>query len=291
MTGKTIKLFYVSGEPTGLRVADVMNWAGIAVAVPKNHLPAFKSRPEAERPGVYMLLGDDPEAAGEVKGYIGEAEALAPRLAQHAKDESKDWWSEAVVFTSKDGNLTKAHARHLERELHQLASQAQRVNLANGSSPPGSALPESDLADMESFLEYMRLVLPPLSSRAAQMLEPKGGSKPTGPEFFYRVYKVEARMRRVAEGYVVLKGSTAVRKTFSSFSKGLAVRRDELVREGVLVEATDSEALVFTSDTVFSSSSAAAAMVAGASVSGPATWKLPDGQSLRDFEAAEFEAS
>jgi hypothetical protein len=289
VAGKTIKLFYVSGDPTGLRVADVMNWAGMAVAVPRNHLAAFKARKEADRPGVYILLGDDPDAAGEVKAYIGEAEALSSRLAQHARDEAKDWWSEAVVFTSKDGNLTKAHAKHLELALYKLAGDAQRVNLANGSEPSGAALPESDQADMDGFIEYVRLVLPPLSARAAQMLEPKGGSDRTGPEFTYKVLKAEARMRRVAEGYVVLKGSTAVKKTYPSLSKGYRARREELIRDAVMAPGPAEDLLVFSSDTVFSSSSAAAAIVSGAPQSGPAGWRLPDGRTLREVEAAELE--
>lgn len=292
MGGKTIKLFYVSGDPTGLRVADVMNWAGMAVAVPRNHLAAFKARKEASRPGVYILLGDDPDAPGEVRGYIGEAEALASRLAQHAKDDSKDWWSEAVAFTSKDGNLTKAHAKHLELALYELAGAAARVNLANNSEPSGAALPESDLADMEGFLEYVRLVLPPLSARASQMLEPRGGTDRSGPEFVYRVLEAEARMKRVAEGYVVLKGSTAVKKISASLGKGYRARREELQREGGLASAAaNDELLTFTADTVFPSSSAAAAVVAGSPQSGPAGWRLPDGRTLGAVEEAELEGS
>ncbi|NTX33573.1 GIY-YIG nuclease family protein [Myxococcus sp. CA051A] len=289
MAGKTIKLFFVDGDPSGLRVADVMNWAGIALAVPRNHLPQFKSRKEAVRPGVYILLGDDPDAVGEVRGYIGETEALGLRLAQHARDSSKEWWTEAVVFTSKDGNLTKAHAKHLELALHTLASEAARVNLTNGAAPSGAALPESDLADMEGFLEYVRLTLPPLSGRAGQMLEPRSGTRTSGPEFTYLVLKAQARMRRSSEGYVVLRGSTAVRKTYDSISKGYRALREGLIRDGTLVPHESAELLLFRTDAVFTSSSAAAVVVAGSPQSGPAGWRLPDGTSLGAVEAAELE--
>ena len=290
MSGKTLKLFYVSGEPAGMRVADVMNWAGMAVAVPKSHLAKFKGRREASRPGVYILLGDDPDAPGEVRGYIGEAEDLGLRLAQHARDPSRDWWTEAVVFTSKDGSLTKAHAKHLELSLWQLAREAQKVNLANGNEPSGAALPESDKADMDGFLEYVRLALPPLSFRAAQMLEPRGGTDRTGPEFNYKVLGADARMRRVAEGYVVLTGSTAVRKTYSSLSKGYRVQREALIRDGVMVPGPSEDLWTFVSEAVFSSSSAAAAVVAGCPQSGPSGWRLSDGRTLAQVEAAELEA-
>lgn len=289
MAGKTIKLFFVDGEPSGLRVADVMNWAGIALAVPRNHLPQFKARREAARPGVYVLLGDDPDVVGEVRGYIGEAEALGQRLAQHARDSAKEWWTEAVVFTSKDGNLTKAHAKHLELALHKLASGAARVNLTNGVVPSGAALPESDLADMESFLEYVRLTLPPLSGRAGQMLEPRSGTRTSGPEFTYSVLQAQARMRRSSEGYVVLRGSTAVRKISDSLSKGYRAIREGLIRDGTLTLRESDDLMVFSADAVFTSSSAAAGVVAGSSQSGPAGWRLPDGTSLGAVEAAELE--
>lgn len=289
MAGKTIKLFFVDGEPSGLRVADVMNWAGIALAVPRNHLRQFKARREASRPGVYILLGDDPDVVGEVRGYIGETEALGPRLAQNAREPTLEWWTEAVVFTSKDGSLTKAHAKHLELALHRLASEAARVNLTNVVAPSGAALPESDLDAMESFLKYMRLTLPPLSGRAGQMFEPRSGTRTRGPEFTFSVLNAQARMRRSSEGYVVLRGSTAVRKVSDSLSRGYRAIREGLMRDGTLTLRESDDLLVFNSDAAFTSSSAAAGVVAGSSQSGPAGWRLPDGTSLGAVEAAELE--
>lgn len=48
------------------------------------------------------------------KNYLAEAEAreLDRLVAQHNKDESKEFWDRACIVTSKDQNLTKAHDRH-----------------------------------------------------------------------------------------------------------------------------------------------------------------------------------
>ena len=73
-------------------------------------------REETSRTGVYVLLGDDPEALGQQLAYIGEGDEVRDRLAQHARSEEqggKDFWDRAIVLTSKDANLTKAHARYL----------------------------------------------------------------------------------------------------------------------------------------------------------------------------------
>jgi hypothetical protein len=59
-------------------------------------------------------------------------------LKQHARaDEQggKDFWGRAIVLTSKDANLTKAHARYLESRFITLARQARRSRLINGTAP------------------------------------------------------------------------------------------------------------------------------------------------------------
>ena len=61
--------------------------------------------------------------------------------------------------------------------------------------------------------------------------------------------------------------------------------RKTLLEKGVLRE--DGDFLVFTSDYSFSSASAAAATVIGASANGRILWKLPDGRTYADWEASQ----
>ena len=83
---------------------------------------------------------------------------MLPRLDQHAK--SKDFWTHAAVFTSKDQNLNKAHVQYLEARLVTLASEAKRAELDNGNMPRVAALSEADVADADGFLADMLLCLP-----------------------------------------------------------------------------------------------------------------------------------
>ena len=62
--GKSIRLFLADGTPGGLLTAEIMNWTGHVVAAPRSDLAALMSRPECSRTGLYILLGDDPEAPG-----------------------------------------------------------------------------------------------------------------------------------------------------------------------------------------------------------------------------------
>jgi hypothetical protein len=69
-----------------------------------------------------------------------------PRPSPHARAEAqggKDFWDRAIVLTSKDANLTKAHGRYLESRLITLAQQARRSRLINGTAPPPLPLPET----------------------------------------------------------------------------------------------------------------------------------------------------
>ena len=70
------------------------------------------------------------------------------------------------MFSSKDANLNKAHARFLESRLIGLAQRAQTAELTNGTAPTVPSLSDADQAGMEAFLEDMLLIYRILVIRA-----------------------------------------------------------------------------------------------------------------------------
>ena len=64
----------------------------------------FKIIKEADKPGVYLIYGEDFEN-GIRKLYVGEGYPVEPRLSQHYGN--KEFWTSAIVFTSKDDYVTK----------------------------------------------------------------------------------------------------------------------------------------------------------------------------------------
>ena len=95
-----------------------------------------------------------------------------------------------------------------------------------------------------------------------------------------------ARARETDDGFVVLSGSTARRSTTATFPDTYRALREQLLAQGALA-ATAEDQLLFTQDIVFASPSAAAAIVAGRSASGPGEWRHePSGQLLKDWKAA-----
>ena len=83
MTGKQIKLFLVDGTPGGLTTAEITNWTGHVLSASRSDIADLLSREEAQHTGAYLLLGDDEDAIGNTRCYIGEADVVADRLRDH----------------------------------------------------------------------------------------------------------------------------------------------------------------------------------------------------------------
>jgi hypothetical protein len=167
VSGKQIKLFLVDGAAGGLTTAEITNWTGHVLSARRSDLAELLRREEAQRTGVYLLLGDDESALGETRCYIGEADVVADRLRHHLRE--KEFWDRVIVITSKDTNLTKSHGRYLESRLIFLATEAKRVTLENGTAPPVPSLPEADSSDMDYFLAQLQIVLPVLGVNAIRV--------------------------------------------------------------------------------------------------------------------------
>jgi hypothetical protein len=275
----TIKLFLPRGDAKSLRTAEISNWTGKAVAAPRTELEELLTREELEKAGVYILIGNDP-LTNAPRAYIGEAEIIRDRLKQH---KTKEFWVSAIVFVSKDENLTKAHARYLENRLLAEAALVNRFKLEQNQAG-GSKLPESDRKDMEVFLQHIRQLLPVLGSDILAPISAPAAQAQPGGVLFCRIKGAEARGQRTANGFVVNRGSTAVleqRPSAESYPYVVA-ERNQLIADGTLVEKDGF--LVFTKDAEFSSPSAAAAVVHGGSANGLIAWKTKDGKTLKQLD-------
>lgn len=262
-----------------------MNWTGHVVAAPRSDLAALLKRSEATRTGIYILLGDDPSSLGGQMAYIGEGDDVSKRLYQHARSEDqngKDFWDRAIVLTSKDTNLTKAHARYLESRFITLALRASRARLTNGTTPPPIVLPEGDVSDMEYFIEQAKIVLPVLGvnlfrSPTTTTTVPHtevAGTRTDSPVFEMTLKKsgITATAQEVDGEFTVIEGSSARLTWTGAEGHSYTSLRAKLEQDGTLVPTPDGAAMQFTRNHVFASPSAAAAIVAGRSANGRTEW-------------------
>lgn len=279
--GKSVRLFLADGTPGGLLTAEIVNWTGHVTSVSRSELRELLKRDEANRTGIYILIGDDPEGLGGEAAYIGEGDVIGVRLRNHHASQDKDFWNRAIVLSSKDSNLTKSHARYLESRFISLGNIAGRARILNSTSPPPPPLPESDISDMEYFIEQAKIVLPVLnvnifrSAATAQRKEIVGDVADSNetPEFYFNttIDGIKAHAQEIDGEFTVLAGSR-VRHTWIGESHNYRGLRERLEADGTLELTPDDSVMMFTRNHVFSSPSAAAAVVVGRVSNGRQAW-------------------
>lgn len=275
----SIRVFLADGEPSGLRIAEKSNWTGVLMAAARRDFAALRARPECEGPGVYFLIGPgDESAVPDV--YVGEADDLRSRL--QTQTQTQDFWTHVVVATAKDSSLNKAHVRWLEARLIALGNEARRARMLNGNAGQPSRLSEADLADMQSFLEDVLVVLPVLGLNAFEAVRVQ--DQPQSALLFLRGPDTDAQGYDGSAGFLVKAGSTGRATTTPSLHTAVVVGRERLIRDGVLNEADGR--LVLTQDYVFTSPSWAAAHLLGRNANGRTEWKDSSGQTLKSIQDA-----
>jgi hypothetical protein len=278
---KTIKIFLMDGDPNGRMSCELSNWTGKAYKIPRIKIKDCADRPDLTSTGVYLLFGKDEEGKDQV--YIGEAESTLKRLNQHLTQ--KDFWNETIVFISKDENLNKAHIKYLENRLHDIAKNAKRYKIENTSTPTLSSISESDRAEMEEFLENIKLLVNTLGHK---VFDEKREFRPKQKQeaFFIKAVRgADGQGEPTSDGFVVFKGSKAAGSIAPSLTPSFNHLRQELITDGILIEK--GEYFEFTEDYIFSSPSTAAVMVLGRNANGLTEWKQKSGKTLKEFESQD----
>lgn len=289
--GRTLKLYLVDGSPSGVITAELGISSVRAAVASRTALPDLIRREEASRTGIYLLVGPDPDLPGRQLVYVGEGDQVKTRLAAHDGDESKEFFTRAVLVVSKDENLTKAHGRYLESRIIAAIRNAGRAKLVNGTEPPFKGLPEPEIADMERVLDEIEILLPVLGF---DVLQPAPGDAPTpqlghsgAPTFIADIKKAKGKAVERGGEFVVLAGSTALRRESDAIPQSVRDARKALLEAGVLAPDGDPELYRFTQDASFGSPSGASAAIAGRADNGKQTWRVEgDGKSYAAWRAS-----
>lgn len=289
--GRTIRIYLADGNPTGIKYAEMVNWTVQAVVCPRSRLSELSKWPEAQRPGAYLLVG---ESAKGPLVYIGESENVWKRLQHHL---SKEFWNRVLFVTCKDDNLTKGHVKYLESKLQELAACADRIAVEKGKNSDEPKLPRPDRDAMEEFIQCTRILLGALEFPFLEPLTPavtgtvtatpagaSGGLVGIPLSLVVRKTGVEATGSVSDQGFVVLKGSKGARAVKDSLPPVWKALRDKLIADGSLQVSTS--VITFAKDVLFTSPSAAAAVVVGGNRNGREGWKASDGRSLKAIEDA-----
>ena len=279
--GKAIELFLVNGTADSLITAELSNWNGKAIKIPRTEVAAC-NREDIKGVGVYFLICQEDDGTDSV--YIGEAENVLDRLAQHLRDyqsgKEKYYWNTAVIFTGRD--LNKALIRYLENELVKMAKVSKRYEVLTKNTYKNTVLKEAHKAAMDEFIDNIKVLINALGYKVLEPLVKKSGEGTETELLYLNAGKASAEGQVTSEGFVVLAGAKINEKTsVKSLNNGIVKLRKKHMESDHVKELTTTE------DLLFSSSSAAADFVLGYSVSGPATWKNAKGKSLKEIESKE----
>lgn len=293
--GKNIQLFLMDGEASGRVKCTLANWTGVAFRIPRTELDKCKDRDDLKQSGVYFLFGASDET-GKGVVYIGQAgarkngEGILNRLQEHKRNPDKDYWTEAVVFTTSNNSLGATEISYLENRFCNLALAAKRYDVKNGNDPTPGNITEEKESEMEEFIDYAKVIMGTLGHRLFEpLVKPVVASEVVSPSSeesiklhlertIKNVGKVEADGSQTAEGFVVFKGSHISPVDDDTIP---AVIKDR--RRAVKVDANN----ILLEDELFSSPSYAAMFVIGKSENGLTRWKTADGKSLKSLEAEQ----
>lgn len=274
MYGKTIELFLVNGTADSLITAELSNWNGKAIKIPRTEVQDC-TRDDLTSAGVYFLFCK--EEGDSV--YIGEAENVLERLKQHMRDyqygKEEYYWNAAVVFIGRD--LNKALIRYLEDRLVKISRECGRYKVLTKNTYAKTVMKESQTAVMEEFLANIKILIESLNYN---VLTPIPQASDNTKYIFCKGAGADAKGFLSVGGLTVLKGSCVSDNTVPSMetrARGYYKLRKQLEDDEIIVGHK------FQRDYEFNSPSAASSVVLGRSSNGNTEWKDENGTLLKEL--------
>ena len=291
--GISINLYLMDGTATGRIKCTLANWTGVAYKIPRTELELCTGRDDLRQSGVYFLFGVS-EQTGEAVAYIGQAgarkngEGILYRLQEHKRNPDKDYWTEAVVYTTSNNSFGPTEISYLENRFCRMASDAKRYIVKNGNDPTPGHITEEKESELEGFIDYAQIVMGALGHKVFEPLTreslPQQAKEPVITSELQLFLKrksrksgkvIEARYLQTSEGFVVQKGSHI--ETIDSDSIPPGIKES---RQAAVIDANG----VLQKDVLFRSPSYAAAFVVGGHTNGLTDWKTIDGKTLKEVE-------
>ena len=274
--GKAIELFLVNGTAESLITAELSNWNGKAIKIPRTEVSTC-DREDIKGVGIYFLICQEDDGTDSV--YIGEAENVQDRLTQHLRDyqsgKEKYYWNTAVIFVGRD--LNKALIRYLENRFVEIAKECGRYTVLTKNTYKNTVLKEAQIASMEEFIDNVKILINTLGYK---VLVPVPKANDETIYLYCKGSGASAKGFVSAGGFTVLEGSTVSDHTVPSLeTKGKSYYnlRNALIKDGTISDR------VFTRDYEFKAPSAASAVILGHTSNGNVDWKTADGVKLKDL--------
>lgn len=274
--GKTVTTYLIDGDPKGTQYAFISNKICQMFVVPRSNLSYLNTQEKLQKPAFYILLGEDETT--KPQAYIGETENFRERVKDH--DSKKSFWQKALIFVSKDADMTKADVQYLE---HKAIAEAKKTNTFvlsdNKQTPKAPNLPEYQQDSMDEFFEDVKFLASFIGCNIYEVSQPKEEHL-----FYTKGHGCNAFGFYNSNGFTVLKDSIVANSCVPSLK--WKDKRDKLVQEYAIFE---NGVWKMNSDKTFSSPSTAADFCIGSSNNGWLVWKDKDGNTLDSVYRKQLE--
>lgn len=273
--GKTVTTYLIDSDPKGTQYAFISNKICQMFVIPRSNLAYLNEQEKLHKPAFYILGEDE---ATKPQAYIGETENFKERVKDH--DSKKAFWQKALVFVSKDEDMTKADVQYLEYRAIAEAKQSNSFVLnENKQIPKAPNLPEHQRDAMDEFFEDIKFLASFIGCGIFEISQPKEGHL-----FYTKGRGCDAKGIYGSNGFTVLKGSVIAKTSVPSL-------KWDKKRTNIMHEYADfSEGkLVMTSDKTFASPSTASSFCLGRPSNGWADWKDKEGNTLDSVYRKQLE--
>ena len=258
--GKTVTTYLVDGDPKGTQYVFISNKICQMYVIPRSNLAYLNREEKLQKPAFYILIGEGEDT--KPQAYIGETENFRERVKDH--DSKKKFWQKALIFISKDADMTKTDVQYLEYVALTKAKKAKNFVLKeNKQIPKMPNLPEYQRDSMDEFVEDIQFLSSFIGCNIFEVSQPKQEHL-----FYLESTGYQAKGFYSVSGFTVLKGSIIAKDTVSSLK--WRDKRNKLITE--YTKEIDN-LLVTQLDITFSSPSTAASFCTGTSCNGWVVWK------------------
>lgn len=303
--GKNINLYLMDGKATGRIKCTLANWTGLVFKIPRMEIENSRDRDDLKQSGVYFLFGEGEEGEKNI-AYIGQAgirkngEGVLDRLFEHKRNQEKDYWTEAVIFTTSNNSFGATEISYLESRYYEIAVKANRYEVKNLNNPNCGNITEEKESELEEYIEYSKIIMGTLGHQIFEPLISEDNcikEKIIREEFIKEEIVKDEELtlylnrritrdnnretngicKRTNEGFVLMKGSKISLSISNHIPESMRKKREKAnIENGVLKE-----------DILFKSPSYAAVFVIGGNANGLTEWKNKDGITLKELDKRE----
>lgn len=269
---KHMEMYFMDDDAEGVRIAWFPSHVLKAFIVPRTKLKDAKQLEDANKPGVYFLIGDTADGK-KTKIYSGQTTQGVQRLVDH--DANKSFWNKAVLFLADSHTFNKDVISGLELlaiEASRGCEKTGRYEVVNDNTPKykidiyhqGDV--DSYFEDIKFFMGWLGYGLSPHEEKKDQRV------------FHTKRNGIVANGVYSGERFEVLQGSMINVEKLPTLQSYKDLRK-ELLDAGT-ISKDEKGVYRLNENRTFGTPSGASDFVLGGSTNGWTEWKADNGQTL-----------